>query len=115
MDHHNGNSSPNAGRFARPMESGENVAEKSNGKSSVSSRLPTAEEVENFPPDARPVPTNPLPPRKDQMLEAQSPIKRGLPSSVNIEPPAKEPNVLSPTADEPIADSCCTKSISDSY
>ena len=27
-------------------------------------RLPTAEEVENFPPDAKPVPRNPLPPFK---------------------------------------------------
>ena len=34
------------------------------GKSNTSSRVPTAEEVENFPPDARPVPTNPLPPFK---------------------------------------------------
>jgi len=39
-------------------------------------RLPTAEEVENFPPDARPVPRNPLPPFKDPML--QSPVKKGL-------------------------------------
>jgi len=47
-------------------------------------RLPTAEEVENFPPDAKPVPRNPLPPFKDPML--QSPAKKG-PPKLNPEPP----------------------------
>lgn len=40
-------------------------------------RLPTAEEVENFPPDAKPIPRNPLPPFKDPSL--QSPAKKGPP------------------------------------
>jgi len=38
-------------------------------------RLPTAEEVENFPPDAKPIPRNPLPPFKDPSLA--SPAKKG--------------------------------------
>lgn len=43
-------------------------------------RLPTAEEVENFPPDARPVPRNPLPPFKDPS-QMESPIKKTLQES----------------------------------
>jgi len=81
MDHQNSNSSNTAARFARPMESGDNV-DRTNGQTNNHSRIPNADEVENFPPEGRPVPTNQF---KDQMLEAQSPIKRGLQSSVNIE------------------------------
>ena len=42
------------------------------------SRLPTAEEVENFPPDARPVPTNPLPPFKVSQVLEMNKIKTTL-------------------------------------
>lgn len=52
-------------------------------------RLPTAEEVENFPPDARPVPRNPLPPFKEVPInQLESPIKKtlqeNLPPSTDI-------------------------------
>merc|ERR1712088_1118734 len=79
MDHQNSNSSNTAARFARPMESGDNV-DRTNGQTNNHSRIPNAEEVENFPPGGRPATTNSLPAFKDQMLEAQSPIKRGLQS-----------------------------------
>jgi len=49
-------------------------------------RLPTAEEVENFPPDAKPIPRNPLPPFKDPSL--QSPAKKGPPITRPVEPVA---------------------------
>merc|ERR1712038_366115 len=98
MDHQNSNSSNTAGRFARPMESGDNV-ERPIGHTNNHSRLPTAEEVENFPPQGRSLPTNPLPPFKDQMLEAQSPIKRGLQSSTNIEPSVNNHNSNSRMSD----------------
>ena len=87
------------------------------GQTNNHSRIPNADEVENFPPEGRPVPTNQfkvsqikfvyqnfdefldnntfdthiyldlilISHMQDQMLEAQSPIKRGLQSSVNIE------------------------------
>jgi len=98
MDHQNSNSSNTVGRFARPMESGDNL-EKPIVQANNHSRLPNDEEVENCPPDGRAVPTNPLPPFKDQMLEAQSPIKRGLQSSVNIEPSVNNHNSNSRMSD----------------
>ena len=89
MDHQNSNSSNTAARFARPMESGDNV-DRTNGntfsfvtqkiqwyhnkvacdtalslnfisftgQTNNHSRIPNADEVENFPPEGRPVPTN---------------------------------------------------------
>jgi len=95
MDHQNSNGNSAVDRFARPMGSGDNL-EKPIAQAKNHSRLPNDEEVENFPPDGRAVPTNPLPPFKDQMLEAQSPIKRGLQSSVNIEPSCKKARSCSP-------------------
>merc|ERR1712018_504955 len=94
----NSNSCNTAGRFARPMESGDNV-DRTNGQTNNHSRIPNAEEVENFPPGGRPATTNSLPAFKDQMLEAQSPIKRGLQSSVNIDPSVNNHNSNSRMSD----------------
>merc|ERR1719411_365641 len=85
----NSNSCNTEGRFARPMESGDNL-DRISGQTK-NHRIPNAEEVENFPPGGRPAATNALFAFKDQMLEAQSPIKRGLQSSVNIDPSVINP------------------------
>merc|ERR1712110_1233707 len=98
MDHQNSNSSNTLGGFARPIESGDNV-EKQRAQKNNHARLPNSEELENFPQNGRAVPTNPLPPLKDQLLEAQSPIKRGLQSSVNIEPSVNNHNSNSRMSD----------------
>jgi len=80
IDHQNDNSSNTAEGFVPPMESGDNV-DRSKGQTNNHNGIPNADEVENFPPGDQQMPKNQL---KDQMLEAQSPVKRVFQSSDNI-------------------------------